>query len=215
MSNVSEEERKEQRQRNEEFLSRLFKLQTQVNKGIAEGTHDAEKFARVLQNFMQKPQEELMAILDKESYLILGNGGNSATLSRLIREGKYHWFDEDINSTNFHFRKDDYNGEVELELVSFRVHEYQSILNQDAFMGIGAQGLKPANLVHLLRFCLEYPEIQRRSIVALGSYWVWPIEDRPCFPYVEFTENQHELHLNKGGDGNHWNRDTCFLAVRE
>ena len=57
MSNVSREEsvlREKQRKRNEEFLNSLWKLETKVNDGILEGTHDAEGLKKLLQAFLEE-----------------------------------------------------------------------------------------------------------------------------------------------------------------
>ncbi|MFA5188437.1 MAG: hypothetical protein WC460_03690 [Patescibacteria group bacterium] len=200
----------------EKQANRIWKLQTQIGKGLMDGTHDPEKFADSLQKFLGKKDEILQgarAILELESYRLFIN--SDQTMAEMIKKGKYSSFDEDINNEHFKIQHTRQH-EVELELVHFRFAHYgiTGIHKKIVLAHLIEEGLKPAKIVHLLFLCALYPELQRPWITALGSEWV-NSKGRRLSPYLKCFDNQRELKLNWGGDGFHWKADTCFLAVRE
>lgn len=197
MSNVSEEERKKQRERNEEFLPRLFKLQTQINRGVTEGIHDAGNFMVVLQNFLEKKLIVYRVVINY-----------AQTLTDMIKAGEYDKFDTyDINDRNYGLQG---AGQIKVDLVL--VHLYKTATTDEILKYMQSQNLDPAKIEHLLAFGFLYPEIQELfPIFALGSAWVDPIDRHSVASYPCLSAYNGLRELRHGGGT--WGYSCHFLAI--
>lgn len=129
-------------------------------------------------------------------------------LDQAIKEGKYGWFNSDINPKNFPSNQ---TGQKEVELVLFH---FGKSMSSKAVITFGKQhGFRPATLPELLKLGAEQPELQRQfPVIALGFVWVDGVSNRPV-PYLWGDSDGRSLRL--GWFGNDWNDDYRFAFVRE
>ena len=132
----------------------------------------------------------------------------SRSLAEMIAAGKYDWSNSGITADHFPVKGEGVS-EVELTLVHFnRFMSTDAVLKE-----LAKTGFRPAKIEELLALGEKYHDLQREfPIVALGSVWRDPGDDRRC-ACLWGGDSRRSLSLDWLGDG--WHENFRFLVVRE
>lgn len=88
------------------------------------------------------------------------------SLAEMVAAGMYSYASPDITAENFPVG----SGEASVETILVQMERTTS--DEEVLAEMGRRGLRPASMVELLAFGAQYPEIQRKFMVAaFGSVW--------------------------------------------
>lgn len=129
----------------------------------------------------------------------------SISLEQMVALGRFDWTNEKIIEN---FEKSG-TGNVTLSAKIFRINCRLS--TEGVVVEMGKEGLRPATLMEIIAFGVNYPEVQRCfSIMALGSYC--KISGYCYVPYLCELYGERNLNLSCSDGG--WNEGCHFLAIR-
>ena len=131
------------------------------------------------------------------------------SVEEAVKDGKFDWSHENIDSTNF--PKPDSGAKVEKEMALF--HFGKGISSEGAIAQMDAEGYRPATIHEALAFAKAHPELQRQfPIVALGSATSVGGDRFVAGLYRRVAERGLDL---LGFDDDVWVGSYRFLAVRK
>jgi hypothetical protein len=183
----------------DEDLAKLFRREQELNRRILEGTLDIDLVLSDLQKLIEGKSFSPKIL---KLFII-----SSLSLSDCIALGKYDWVNDHINEKNFPTKtKRDY----EVEYRIFHLNKY--ISSESAIAEMEKEGFKPGNILELLKFGDNQPELQRQfPIVALGSVWR-NANDGRIVPVLDYVGGKRKLDLYRFGHD--WLDRYRFLGVR-
>lgn len=168
-----------------------------------------------LKNFIQENEDgevEVKIINDSEiktDFFKLENSSAIAVshkdLDKQIKDLKFNWFNDCINSKNFKSINKD--GKKECKIFHFAKY----ISSENAIKEMKKENFKPADVFDLLAFQKKFSD-NRVLIVALGSIWSDSYGDRHV-PCLSVRGGKRRLILNYFDYD--WDDDYRFLAVRK
>ncbi len=163
-------------------------------------------------------REEGQAMIDQIAWLLVRAGAASRnvfpvtldygqSLDQMIAAGNYDYRNDYITAENFPV-----NGEGKVTTQLVLVHFNRDISSEGAIKEMGQMGLMPAKTEHLLAYGGQYWQRDPELVVALGSSWVNPDDDRRVLCLGSWSAGR-DLRLD--WFGREWNRHCRFAAVRK
>jgi len=124
------------------------------------------------------------------------------SLQEMIRSCNLEKVDQDITLDHFPIRD---QGKQEVEILPFSFKDFVS--RKEAIREMRREGYFPCRIEHLLGLGRDYPKLQMRPIIALGSVWNRKV---PCL-----TGKDDFRCLILDSSFGEWGKDHWFIGFRK
>ncbi len=140
---------------------------------------------KILADFVPKNQE----VEDLENFQF--EIDYSKSFDQMIADAHYSWFNSNINSRNFYFKKIE-----KKDICIAKIFSVENGEDQEAFLErISEQNYREADLFELMTLVIKKPYlIKERKIFALGSPWI-DSHGSKLIPFASCDKKGRRLHL--------------------